>query len=81
MVSTILLLPQTSKAASETEAAQQAAEAFYLQSGINRVVENYAEDFQKKYIPLILIDNGQLIVILIQTIRKDEVRVSYKWNF
>ena len=81
MVLTLLILPQTSKAANEDEAANKAAEALYIQTGINRVVENYAEDFQRKYIPLIFIENGQIIVLLIQTFRKDEVRISYKWTF
>lgn len=78
---TIVLQTQHSLANSQQDAINKAAEAAYIQSGVRDNVDHLYRDVERRYIPIFIVDNGGIIMFLVQNFNKDEVKISYKWSY
>lgn len=77
----LLALTTQARANSEQDAMNKAAEAAYIQSGIKDNVERFSKDFERRYIPVFIIDNGGIVMFIAETFYRDEVRLKYTWRF
>ncbi len=76
-----LLLTTQAKANSEQDAMNKAAEAAYIQSGVRDNIERFSKEFERRYIPVIIVDNGGIIMFVAETFYRDEIRLKYTWRF
>jgi hypothetical protein len=75
LVLTILSFCSISNASNQEDALKKVAEAFYIQSGIDKVVEK----LDKKYTPEVVKEyGGWLLVIQDSVVSK---QISYKWEY
>jgi hypothetical protein len=77
-----LLITQTALAQDNyEEAARKAAEAYYIQSGVKDNVDRFSKEFERRYVPVIVVQNGGIVMFLVQGIAGDQWKIGYKWEF
>jgi hypothetical protein len=76
-----LLIAETALANNYEEAVRKASEAYYIQSGVKDNVDRFAKEFERKYIPVIIIQNGGVVMFLVQGLAGDQWKLGYKWEF
>ncbi len=75
------LLTLQAKANSEQDAINKAAEAAYIQSGVKDNIDAYTRDFERRYIPVFIVNNGGILVFIAESVYHDEIRLKYSWSF
>ena len=64
-----------------SEAVRKASEAFAIQTGIKDHVDRFAKDIERKYVPVIIVNNGSIIVFLVEGLATDQWKIGHKWDF
>lgn len=76
-----LLTPQITLANNYEEAVRKASEAYLIQSGYKDNLEEYARTIERQYIPVVIVQNGSVLVFLINGFAGDQWKIGYKWEF
>jgi hypothetical protein len=63
------------------EAVRKASEAWYEGSDLKPQVTRFTKEFERKFIPVVIVHNGGLLVFLVQGLANDNWRLGYKWEF
>jgi hypothetical protein len=76
-----ILMPRLAIASEYNEAVRKAAEAFAVQSGIKDNLENRIRDIERRYVPVVIVQNGGVLIFLVQGFVGDQWRIGYTWEF
>lgn len=74
-------MTQKAKANSEQEATRKAAEAAYIQSGTRDLVERYAKNLERRYVPVFVMKHGGIVMFLAETVINEQIRIKFEWSF
>ena len=84
LIASLILTPNLSAAQSDDEykkAVTKAAEAYYIQSGIDRDVNKAYKEFERKYIPMFIVNHGGIFMFIGETVYREEIRINFRWTF
>jgi hypothetical protein len=63
------------------EAISKATEAYYIQSGIKDTIDKFSKEFERRYVPVMIVQNGGMVIFLVQGVAGDKWKLAYKWEF
>lgn len=76
-----MLMPKVATANNYDEAVRKAAEAYAVQSGIKDNIENKIRDIERRYVPVVIVQNGGVLIFLVQGFVGEQWRIGYTWEF
>lgn len=63
------------------EAVRKSSQVWYENSELKPTIDRFTRDIERKYVPVIIVKNGGILVFLVQGLASDQWKIGYKWDF